>query len=91
MSLLLNRNAEICYYDKAPRSMIVYRDNYIRNKEFYEAVKQALINLFYATDNTVIVVNYHGLSKSVIYNRKDVLNGIFNTKDLRKRAINNEK
>lgn len=84
---MVNRDCEICYWDGVPKSLIVPRNNYLRNKEFYEAIKMTLINLFLSTDNSLLVAYYHGLNKSIIYKRTDVLNGIFDTKELRKRGI----
>ena len=83
-------NAEICYFDEEPKSLTIDRHSFTRLKNFYDAVRQALINLFYCTDNNIIVVYYHGLNKSVIYYRDDVLNGVFSTKQLRKKEKANE-
>lgn len=77
-------NAEICYFDKVPKSLTINRHDFTRLKNFHDAVRQALVNLFYCTDNSIIIVYYHGLNKSVIYKRNEVLNGIYNTKQLRK-------
>lgn len=81
--LLVNRDAELIYYDGEYKSLTITRNRYGRLKDFHNAIRELMKSIFKTTDVGSIEVYYYQYRKSIVFSREDIMNNKYSLSQIR--------
>ena len=79
---MIERDAEITYFDNEYKVITINRNRYARNKDFHKAIWSLMKSIFSTSRVNTIEVYYGQYKKSILFKRSDILEGIYNISQL---------
>ena len=74
---MINRDAELSYYDNGYKSVTVTRNRYGRLKDFYKAIESLMKSIFITSEVNHIEIYYNQYHNSILYSRDEVMSKDF--------------
>lgn len=90
---MIDRDADISYYDNGFKTITVTRNRYGRLKDFHKSIYEIMKSIFKTRDVTQIEVYYRQYNQSVLFTKSDIIDGkyqIIKLKHKRGHRINEE-
>ena len=82
---MIDRDAELIYFDNELKTITVTRNRYGRLQDFYNAIESLMISIFKSSSVCQIEVYYHQYKDSILYSRGEVLNKNFKLNRVKKK------
>lgn len=82
---MIDRDAELIYFDNELKTITVTRNRYGRLHDFYNAIESLMKSIFKSSSVRQIEVYYHQYKDSILYTRDEVLNKNFKLKRVKKK------